>query len=147
MGDFGLVPLTPKKDSLILGVSFVCSVVFVSWCKLTYSGIAGSNSPATFSRVMDEYSSSVVALILNLSSVSFELHSSCLLLPENFSLLPNLSFNHWLAILPHLFNSCNSSNSFLWLLSNSISFHERLDLFITFLIYFFHLFSRKTILF
>jgi len=80
-----------------------------------------SGSPATSIEVNVESCSSVVTLILILS---FDFSPSRLLSPELSSFSPNFSFNHWLAILPRIYNSLNFSKSILWLFSRMISFHD-----------------------
>jgi hypothetical protein len=113
MGVSGLLPFPPKKNYLIEGVSFICSVALTSCCNLAPLRIVGFDSPANSSGFPAECSSSVVEFIFIISYVSSNIPSSCLSLPEPSYLSPNLSFNHRLASITHLFNSRNSSNSLI----------------------------------
>jgi hypothetical protein len=102
--------LSSGWDSLTWGVTLGGHIISGLVVYFTSSGTAGVGSPTTSAEVTTESCSSVVTLILILSS---EFSPSHLLSPELSYFSPNFSFNHWLANLPHNYNSFNFSNSLL----------------------------------
>jgi len=79
-GWFGDGFSTSRMNPLIWEVSFIFIVVFISWWNKISYGATNYDSPATSSGVLTEYSSSLVAYILTLSSISLEIPFSCLFL-------------------------------------------------------------------